>query len=432
MENNELDYQKIIVAHPGRQHSFRLAEALERHDMLFKYATTVYDSSNSFWMKLTKLFIHGDNLNRANKRKMTTVDDSKIVQFCELLGLILLLVYRIDKSQRFARNFSKFVSNYFQRKLANYIIKNNIGIVISYDCNSSLLFDILKEKAPKVIKIIDDAHPNRNYLYKVYNDILETAGEFAKTYQACGYLTDKECAEAFGDESKKADLHIVASHFSMNSVLFNGFKEDQIILAPYGVSNTSFKPTEKDYDQGLNVLFVGEVNQRKGIAQILESARQLKINGCNDIEFNIVGGGADLCSELYEPYKSVVHFRGRVSFVDLQKYYGLSHIFVFPSVGEGFGLVILEALAAGLPVITSRNCGGPDVIQDGYNGFLIDAGNTEQLTEKILWFYQHKELLPQMSNNAVQSVSQMTWEHYGDNLVKQLKEKINYLTKQSK
>ena len=427
-----IDYSKIIVAHPGRQHSFHLAEALERHGMLFKYATTVYDSSNSFWMKLTKLFIHGDNLNRANKRKMSNVDDSKIVQFCELLGLILLLVYRIDKSQRFARAFNKFVSNCFQRKLASYIIKNNIGIVISYDSNSSLLFDVLKEKAPKVIRIIDDAHPNRNYLYKVYNDILETAGDFAKTYRACGYLSDKACAETYGEESKKADLHIVASHFSMNSVMFNGFKENQIILVPYGVSNSSFKPAEKDYKHKLNVLFVGEVNQRKGIAQILESARQLKTIGNVDIVFNIIGGGSSLCSELYEPYKDIVNLRGRVKFDDLQKYYSMSHIFVFPSMGEGFGLVILEALSAGLPVIASRNCGGPDIILDGYNGFLIDAGSTEQLKEKILWFYKHKEELARMSSNAVQSVSNMTWEHYGDNLVKQLKEKITILTQQSK
>jgi glycosyltransferase involved in cell wall biosynthesis len=425
------DYSKIIVAHPGRQHSFRLAEALERHGMLFKYVTTVYDSSNSFWMKLTKLFIRGDDLNRANKRKISNVNDSKIIQFCELLGLILLLVYRFDKSQRFSRAFSKFVSYCFQRKLANYIIKNKIGIVISYDCNSSILFDILKAKAPNVIRIIDDAHPNRNYLYKVYNDILDTAGDFAKTYQVCGYLTDKKCAETYGEEARKANFHIVASNFSMKSVLYNGFKENQIILAPYGVSNSSFKPVEKNYTHGLNVLFVGEVNQRKGIAQILESARQLKIDGNNDIEFNIVGGGSSLCSELYEPYKKIVHLRGRVSFEDLQKYYGLSHIFVFPSVGEGFGLVILEALSAGLPVIASRNCGGPDIIQDGYNGFLIDAGSTEQLKEKILWFQNHMEELPQMSRNAVQSVSNMTWEHYGDNLVKQLKTKINYLSRQS-
>ena len=424
-----LDYTKIIVAHPGRQHSFRLAEALERHGMLFKYATTVYDSSNSLWMKLTKLFIHGDDLYRANKRKISNVDDSKIVQFCEFWGLILLLIHRLDKRQRLARSFSKYVSNSFQRKLADYIIKKNIGIVISYDCNSSLLFDILKEKAPKVIRIIDDAHPNRNYLYKIYNDILNTAGDFAKTYKACGYLTDKACAETYGEESRKADLHIVASHFSMNSVLFNGFKKDRIILAPYGVSNSTFKPMEKDYNHGLNVLFVGEVNQRKGIAQILESARQLKTEGNIDIEFNVVGGGASLCPELYEPYKDIVHFRGRVSFEDLQKYYALSHIFVFPSIGEGFGLVILEALSAGLPVIASKNCGGPDIIQDSYNGFLIEAGSTEQLKEKILWFYNHKEDLQRMSRNAVQSVSNMTWDHYGDILVKQLKEKVNDLIK---
>lgn len=424
-----MNYHKIIVAHPGRQHSFRVAEALEKNGMLYQYATTVYDKDSSLWMKITKKFLKKDNLSRANKRKMRTVDDSKIVQFCELRGLLLLLVRRIDRKRSLTNRMEKSISVSFQKKLAKHIIKNDIGVVISYDTNSAVLFDILKKKAPGVIRIIDDAHPNRNYLYKVYNEKLASSGEFVRTYDACGYLLDKDYAEQYGDEAKLADIHIVASQFSFQAVRHNGFTRDNVIIAPYGVDKSVFAPMEKDYQNGLKLLFVGEINQRKGIAQILEAAKELKNL---DIAFNLVGLGAEYCSDLYEPYKKYVNFCGRVTFEELQTYYGTSHVFIFPSMGEGFGLVLLEALSAGLPLIASRNCGGPDIIEEGYNGFLMDAGSTEQLVEKILWFYHHMDRLPQMQQNAQDSVKNRTWEQYENTLVSGLKEKIGQVIEHKK
>ena len=418
---------KIIVAHPGRQHSFRVATALQHNGMLKKYVTTVYDKDSSILMKITKLFIRGDNLKRANKRKCPDVNDKKIIQFCELEGLIQLLVIRIDKKQLIQRKLNNLVSNHFQKKLANYIIKNNIRYVISYDTNSDVLFSILRKKAPNVIRIIDNAHPCRNYLYKVYNEKLESSGEFVKTYAACGYLLDKKVADTYGVEAKRADIHIVASTFSKQASLYNGIPEDHIIVAPYGVDNKAFRPWEKNYKNGLKVLFVGEINQRKGIYQILEVAKRLQPKG---VEFNLIGTGKDLAPELYKPYEKYVNFLGRVSFEKLQEMYGTSHIFVFPSMGEGFGLVIPEALSSGLPVIASKNCSGPDIIRDGYNGFVIDAGSTDQLVEKITWFMNNMDKLPQMQKNAIESVRDMTWDAYEKNLVSQLKEKIALVEKE--
>ena len=412
---------RIIVAHPGRQHSFRVATALQHYDMLDHYATTVYDKDSSILMKVAKLFLHGDELRRANKRKCPDVDDEKVLQFYELFGLLNLLLIRLDKKQLKQRKFGKWHAKLFQKKLANYIIKNHIKYVISYDTNSTVLFDILRDKAPDVIRIIDNAHPCRNFLYKVYNDKLESSGPFVKTYEACGYLLDKDKADLFGKEAKKADIHIVASTFSKQATMFNG------IVAPYGVDNKAFHPWEKDYSHGLKVLFVGEINQRKGIYQILEAAKSLHPEG---VEFNLIGTGIELAPDLYKPYEQYVNFLGRVSFERLQEMYGTSHIFVFPSMGEGFGLVIPEALSSGLPVIASTNCAGPDIIKEGYNGFIIDAGNTNQLIEKIRWFMEHMDMLPEMQENAIDSVKDMTWAAYEKNLTSQIREKIELVERE--
>lgn len=422
MRNEEI---KIVVAHPGRQHSFHVATALEHYDMLHSYATTVYDKETSILMTLAKLFLKGDSIKRAKKRKCPDVSNDKVVQFQELRGLLILALLRIDKKQRLYRKYDKFVSKKFQLSLAKYIIKNNISAVISYDTNSTTLFNILNKKAPNVIKIIDHAHACRNYLYKVYNEKPEKSGPFYETFKACGYLTDSAIANRFGEEAKLADLHIVASSFSKDALEFNGIKSESIMVVPYGVDGKAFKGGEKKCFETLKLLFVGEVNQRKGIYQILEAAKQL--SGEN-IEFNIVGTGSEVAPELYEPYKKYVNFLGAVTFDKMPRIYSENHVFIFPTMGEGFGLVVPEALSSGLPVIASRNCCAKDLIVDGENGFLIDAGETEQLVEKIKWFYRNMDSLHRLSENAIKSVKDLTWENYERNLTTQLKEKIGEFT----
>ena len=416
-----MDYSKIIVAHPGRQHSFRVAEALERNGILYRYATTVYDKDTSLAMRIVKHVLRGNNLRRANNRKMVLVPDEKVIQFCEWEGLLLLLVQRFDHKRRLAVWMNDHISARFQKKLARYIIRNDVGVVISYDTNSSVLFDVLRKKAPSVIRIIDDAAPNRNYLCEIFKKLSEESGEFKKTYESFRYLSDSKYAERFGEESRKADLHIVPSSFSMQSLAYNGIERDRVILAPYGVNQTFFKPLEKDYSSSLKILYVGEIDQRKGVAQILQAAKRLHKE---KIEFKLVGPIRENYSNLFIPYRPYVQFLGRKDFEELYELYGRSHIFVFPSMADSFGLVLLEALASGLPVIASRNCAGPDVVTEGYNGFLIDAGNTEQLVEKILWFYHHMDQLPQMQKNALDSVRGRSWSAYEQTLVSGLNEAI--------
>ena len=87
---------KIIVAHPGRQHSYRIASALKKNNMLLKYVTTVYDK-DTFLMKLTKIFLSKENLNRANGRKNKDLDDQDVIQYYEFRGLIETLFSRSSK-----------------------------------------------------------------------------------------------------------------------------------------------------------------------------------------------------------------------------------------------------------------------------------------------------------------------------------------------
>ena len=391
----------VIVAHPGRQHSFRVAKALKEGGLLFRYVTTVYNKDDSLLMRFVKLFLNKDSFQRASKRKCPGLDDNDVIQFCELEGILLLALQRIDFTRILSNKVQRYVTNKFQRKLANYVIRNpQIEAVISYDTNSSVLFSILKDKVPHVKLIMDNAHPNRHYLYHSYHENWGCVGDFSKTLEACGYLMDSQNAEVYGEEARKADYHIVASSYSTQALVFDNISQNRIFKVPYGVDDNRFLKSNRSYSQEkLQVLFVGEVNQRKGIRQVLEAA---KVINSDKVVFNIVGLGKEYCSELYSEYEELLH------------QFSSSHIFLFPTMGEGFGLVLLEAMASGLPVITTENCGGKDIVVNEQNGFIIPVGDTKSIIDKVNWALTHPIQLQEMSIEAVNTARNYTWPAYED------------------
>lgn len=406
---------KVIVAHPGKQHSFHVAKALKSAGLLYKYATTVYDKNSSILMRIVKSFLGKSDYARAQGRKCSALDDDDIVQFCELEGILLLALIRIDKRGVLSKAYNGYISRKFQRKLAKYIIRENIDIVISYDTNSDVLFGILKEKAPHVIRIMDNAAPNRHYLYKKYHEFWDTCGDFDKTLDVYHYITNETVSKKYIKEVLLAQYHIVASSFSLDSIVFEGVNTNSVFVIPYGVDKKFFVESERKFFEGsIHVLFLGKVNQQKGIAQVLQAAQAINNK---DVQFDIVGPGIEYDKKLYEPYKNYVNFRGYLSGDALLAYLKNSHVFVFPTMGEGFGLVLLETMAAGLVPITTHNCGGADIVKDGINGFLVEVGDTKDIIRKILWCKDHPVELSVMSQNAIETAHRFTWERYENQIV---------------
>jgi len=97
----------------------------------------------------------------------------------------------------------------------------------------------------------------------------------------------------------------------------------------------------------------------------------------------------------------------------LLQHYRDSNVFVFPSVTEGFGLVLLEAMACGIPVVASDRSGGMDCIAEGKDGFIVPARDVDRLADVIMWCYQHRDDLPIMGRAARSKIeSQFTLDHY--------------------
>jgi glycosyltransferase involved in cell wall biosynthesis len=216
-----------------------------------------------------------------------------------------------------------------------------------------------------------------------------------------------ELPEYVKNSLKYIDYYIVPSDFVKKSLINEGIDETKIFVVPFGVDITKFKPVEKDYNGTFKVAFSGNVNNRKGILYLIQAWRELNLK---DAELNIYGRVYPEVKKYFknaEKYNIKIH--GFVSNIygELPK----NHVYVFPSLLEGSAKSIYEALACGLPVITTKNAGS--VVEDEKEGGIIPTQDIEILKEKILFFYNNRNKIEEFGKNARKKAEQYTWENYG-------------------
>jgi glycosyltransferase involved in cell wall biosynthesis len=163
----------------------------------------------------------------------------------------------------------------------------------------------------------------------------------------------------------------------------------------------------KKNEETLRFIYAGGCSIRKGIPVLLEAWEKAQLR---EAELTLVGSW-QLAVERLKQLPRGVRFVGPVGPEKLRELYRESDVFVFPSFFEGFGLVILEAMACGLPVIASDRSAGPDVLDESC-GRVVAAGDLEQLVETLRWFGVNRDKLPAMKRAARSKAETFTWENY--------------------
>jgi glycosyltransferase involved in cell wall biosynthesis len=210
------------------------------------------------------------------------------------------------------------------------------------------------------------------------------------------------------EERLLADAIICASTFTKQSLVEIGVPANKIFVEPYGVNQETFSPSLEKFPR-FSVLWAGSYTQTKGIGYLLEALVRQPVAG---IELVVAGHprGTDAVS-LYEDRVRVRRL-GFLNREELGKVMARCHAHVFPTLLEGFGRNIIEAMASGLPVITTANCAGPDLIEDGVNGFIIPIRDVDAICEKLAWIHAHPDAAIEMGRRARERVSSLTQADY--------------------
>ena len=161
------------------------------------------------------------------------------------------------------------------------------------------------------------------------------------------------------------------------------------------------------------ILFVGTLRPVKGIRYLIEAMMIIKDKNENTKLF-LVGDGEErtylenLVKELM--LDEYVMFIGEVPNEKVPEYMVAADVFVLPSLSESFGIVNIEAMACGLPVIATKVGGLPEIIRDGENGVLVEPKNPEEIAENIILLLKDDELREGISRNNMKMVREYTWE----------------------
>ena len=224
---------------------------------------------------------------------------------------------------------------------------------------------------------------------------------------------------------------IVRSNYT-KSYLLKHYKinEDNIRIIPDGVDLNNFNPNKMNVQLKINhgkytLLCVGPFYERKKIPILLKAMPNV-IKNYPSIQLVLVGKGPRLnyCKDLSKKLgiESSISFKGYISKEDLCKYYATSNLFIFPSELEGFGQVLLEAMASGTPIICANNPPMSEIIENC--GITFQLNDSNDLSKKIIGLLRNPKKLENLKNNCLLTAKKYRWIEISDKYIDFINEKI--------
>jgi glycosyltransferase involved in cell wall biosynthesis len=304
------------------------------------------------------------------------------------------------------RNLPTYLTTVCLNKIdqkVGYRIKRSETVNAVYAYNGSALetFRQAKKRNVKCIYEMASAHPG--FVKEIYEHEITAHSLWARSSIECA-RQDK-----IDEELSYADEIIVASTFTKRTLDKAAEVKARIHTLPYGApASDSIDFTRQRQNRNkLKVLYVGNLGLLKGIPYLLESARLVD----KKIDLTLVGMPVGTPDNIMEEINSHTWISSlpNSEVLSLMRQHD---VLVLPSLTDGFGLVILEALSQGLPVIATVNSGAPDVISEGEDGFIVPIRSAEAIAEKIDLLEGDRDLLDLMSKNAVRLAAELSWDSY--------------------
>ncbi len=221
---------------------------------------------------------------------------------------------------------------------------------------------------------------------------------------------------------RKADKIIVVSNENKRDVISQyHVPEDKIVTIPNGVDVSKFKPSTCE---SKTIIFVGRLHERKGIDKLLENFSKVVLEE-PEAKLKIVGSGEDemrlkALAKKLNLNKRNVEFTGFISENDLYGMYTSASIFALPSYYEGFGIVLIEAMSAGLPLVSVKTGGAVEVIKEDKNGYVVDYNNMHEALLKLLNDKDLRKRFGQVSRKIVEE--RYDWKIIAGKILKVYKE----------
>jgi glycosyltransferase involved in cell wall biosynthesis len=239
----------------------------------------------------------------------------------------------------------------------------------------------------------------------------------------CGHEMDHPSSWRVAREEREyamADMIFVLSSFAQKSFEAEGVPRHKVRLVPLGSEISRFRATEEDVarrceriaaGEPLRVLTVGSFSFRKGALDLIDIATELK----GRMSFRFVG---DVEAEvLRERAKGSVELIPRQPQFSLPAIYNQADLFVFPTVEDGYAVVLAQAQAAGLPILATPHCAAPDILRPNENGWILPIRSPKVFIEQLKWCDENRSALAQVVRSSYNGFQPRDWTHVAKDLI---------------
>lgn len=412
----KLSQMKLLVSHPtGNANLREVIRAFDESGILAEFETCIASDRNSKLLKLLPASVRNEFL-----RREFPVDTSKIktYAFRELLRLGLsrfgLTHFTRHEAGAFSvdsvyRSFDKAVSN----RLRSLAKLKDVQAVYAYEDGALHTFEAAKSLELPCYYDLPIGY------WRSARELLGVAGEKSPEWASTlsGFRDSAEKLKRKDTELAMADHIFVASSFTRKSLELYPGNLPPISVVPYGFppvcEKREYTPLE---NRPLKMLFVGGLSQRKGIANVLEAAEMMG----DRVELTIVGRKPQLPCEPLERGLAKCRYIPSLSHAEVLAQMRAADVLVFPSLFEGFGLVITESMSQGTPVITTNRTCGPEFIEHNENGWIVKADDTRGLTAQLDDILANSERIPEVGERARKTAMERPWSAYGRDLVEKI------------
>src|SRR5215469_3581490 len=378
-----------VILSSNVTHYHYLAMALDRGGYLKRYITSISPVSGNLPRVLPQRLRR-----KLEGRRISDIDGQK-VRRCWVPEL---LQRGLPRTGLISGERGNWINNY----LFDWMVGRWVDACDFFHFVSSIgLYSARKAKrlGARVICDVRQEHPN--FQSRLLQDESRSLGI---RVAVSGTLYERKVIE----ELDIADYIVVPSSYARDTFTAEGYPKERIFVNPYGADPTQFH-SERKQDKIFRVLFVGQITARKGVHYLLRAMSELRLRNS---ELLLVGTADPLFAPVLARFEGTFRHVGDVPKIELIQYYNRSSVLVLPSIADAYALVVLEALACGLPVIVSTNTGSKEMVRDGEDGFVIPIRDVEALKQKILLLYEDPGVRHKMAEAAAQRASQLTWEGY--------------------
>jgi glycosyltransferase involved in cell wall biosynthesis len=219
-------------------------------------------------------------------------------------------------------------------------------------------------------------------------------------------------------EYECADLIRVMSNRARETFVERGLPDEKIVVLPPSIDVNEF-PQARFEQPKFRVAFVGLLEPWKGFHYLIDAFNALDVP---DSELVLWGGPGSRPVSRYLNEQMADHPAIKLKAVEARPHgygevYGKSSVLVHPSLSDGFGFTVLEAMASGIPVIVTRNTGAAELIVDGENGYVVPAADSEAIRDRLAHLANNPALLREMGRAARETARSLTFEKFRERYV---------------